>query len=234
MPARLKTIDQGGDRATSLVETAYAALKQAIRDSVFPPGYQASAGELALRLGVSRTPVHEAALRLQGEGLVQILPKRGILIRALAPDDIREIYEVLIAIEGSAAALAAALPDAARTAMANALDEETAGMARALEIGDLDAWGAADDAFHRLLVERCGNSRFLRIIRTVNDQSHRARMLTLRLRPQLPVSTQEHRAIAGAIRTGATEAAGEAARRHRIRAGAELLLLIARIGLKHL
>ncbi|POR57010.1 GntR family transcriptional regulator [Bosea psychrotolerans] len=234
MQAGLKTIDQANDRAPSLVDSAYAALKQAIRESVFAPGYQASAGELALRLGVSRTPVHEAALRLQEEGLVRIVPKRGILICALAPDDIREIYEVLIAIEASAAELAAGLPDAERRLMAQDLARETDAMARALDAGDLADWGRADEAFHRILVERCGNSRFVRIIQTVNDQSHRARTLTLRLRPRLPISTEEHRAMIDAIRDGVPELAREAARQHRVRARGELLPLIESIGLRHL
>ncbi|MFX6027673.1 GntR family transcriptional regulator, partial [Acinetobacter baumannii] len=80
-------------------------MKEAIRESTFVPGYQASEQEIALRLGMSRTPVHEASIRLQEEGLVRIVPKRGILICALAPDDLREIYEVIIAIEAAAAEL---------------------------------------------------------------------------------------------------------------------------------
>ncbi len=233
MPAGLKTIEHGGERGASLVDGAYAALKQAIRESVFSPGYQASAGELALRLGVSRTPVHEAALRLQEEGLVRIVPKRGILIRALAPDDIREIYDVLIAIEASAAELGASLPAGERARLADALAEATDDMDRALAAGDLAGWGHGDEAYHRLLVEGCGNGRFLRIIQTVNDQSHRARMLTLRLRPQLPVSVAEHRDTIDAIRVGDAEAARDAARRHRIRARDELLPLLEGIGLRH-
>jgi DNA-binding GntR family transcriptional regulator len=233
MPAGLGAIAQDGEGGQSLVEAAYAALKTAIRDSVFPPGYQASAGELALRLGVSRTPVHEAALRLQEEGLVRILPKRGILIRALAPDDIREIYEVLIAIEAAAAENAARLGAAERGALVRALSEATDRMAHRLADGDLAGWGAADADFHRLLIAGCGNSRFLRIIQTVNDQSHRARMLTLRLRPCLPISAEEHGAIIAAIDGGRPDAAREAARAHRIRARDELLPLIERVGLRH-
>ena len=95
------------EKRPSLVDDAYAAMKEAIRESTFPPGYQASAQEIALRLGMSRTPVHEASLKLQEEGLVRIVPKRGIVICALAPDDIREIYDVIIAIEGRAAELVA-------------------------------------------------------------------------------------------------------------------------------
>lgn len=234
MPTRLTMIDAGGERGHSLVDSAYAALKQAIRESVFPPGYQASAGELALRLGVSRTPVHEAALRLQEEGLVRILPKRGIVICALAPDDIREIYEVLIAIEASAAELDARLPDADRQTLAAELAAETDAMAASLARQDLAGWGRADAAFHRLIVERCGNSRFTRILQTVNDQSHRARMLTLRLRTQLPVSVAEHRELSAAIGRGDAETARESARRHRARARDELLPLIASVGLRHL
>lgn len=233
MPAGLKTIGQGGERATSLVDSAYRALKQAIRESVFAPGYQASAGELALRLGVSRTPVHEAALRLQEEGLVRIVPKRGILICALATDDIREIYAVLIAIEASAAELAAQLPQPERLRLVDDLAEATDRMDSALAMGDLAGWGHGDEAYHRLLVEGCGNGRFARIIQTVNDQSHRARMLTLRLRPQLPVSVAEHRETIEAIRHGRADAAREAARRHRVRARDELLPLLEGIGLRH-
>ncbi|PZU90157.1 MAG: GntR family transcriptional regulator [Chelatococcus sp.] len=234
MAAKLEAIDQAAERGVSLVDGAYAALKTAIRESVFPPGYQASAGELAVRLGVSRTPVHEAALRLQEEGLVRILPKRGIVICALAPDDLREIYEVLIAIEASAAELAARLPEAERRSLAGALSHETTRMSRALAETDFAEWGRADEAFHRLLVEGCGNRRFVRILQAVNDQSHRARMLTSRFRPKLALSSTEHAAIAVAIELGRPGLAAEAARNHRIRARDELLPLIESIGLRHL
>jgi DNA-binding GntR family transcriptional regulator len=225
---------QDPDRKTGLVDDAYAALKEAIRDSVFPPGHQISSQELALRFGMSRTPVHEAALKLQQEGLVSILPKRGIVICALAPDDIREIYEVIIAIEAGAAERAAQRPDDERQQLAQALSDETLRMAQALEANDLAAWGRADENFHRVLVERCGNQRFARIIQTVKDQSHRARMLTLRLRPDLSASCDEHHAIIAAIRDGAADAARRAARDHRVRARDELLPLIESFGLKHL
>src|SRR6478735_191327 len=79
------------EKKTSLVDDAYAAMRAAIRDASFAPGYQASEQEIALRLGMSRTPVHEAAIRLQEDGLVRVLPRRGVLICALAPEDMREI-----------------------------------------------------------------------------------------------------------------------------------------------
>jgi len=222
------------DRRSSLVEDAYGALKRAVRESEFPPGHQVSEQELALKLGMSRTPIHEAVLRLQEEGLVRILPKRGILICAIAPEDMREIFEVVIAIEGSAAELAAGLPEVLRVTLADDLDRQTDRMEAALREGDLVERGLSDAEFHRLLVERCGNGRFARIMQTVNDQSHRARVLTAKLRPRLADSVPEHRAIAAAIRVGDGLVALEASRRHRIRAQNEILPLIESFGLRHL
>lgn len=226
--------DESADRRPSLVDDAYAAMKDEIRESRFPPGYQASEQEIALRLGMSRTPVHEAAIRLQEDGLVRILPRKGILICALAPEDVREIYDVVIAIEGRAAALLADMPEVRREATAAELSRLTTTMAEAEAAGDLAAWGRADEGFHRTLVERAGNSRMIRINQTINDQAHRARMLTLKLRRELNASVSEHRQIIEAIRTGDAEAAQERAHRHRVRARDELLPLLASFGLKHL
>lgn len=223
-----------GEKRTSLVDDAYAAMRAAIRDASFAPGYQASEQEIALRLGMSRTPVHEAAIRLQEDGLVRVLPRKGILILALAPDDVREIYDVIIAMEGRAAELIAALPDAERLAAARDLDVQTDSMAEAHARGDLPAWGESDGAFHAALIEHAGNGRMIRIVQTVNDQSHRARMLTLNLRRGLDASIAEHRQIAMAVRTGKSADALKAARSHRIRARDELLPILKNYGLKHL
>src|SRR4051812_4410009 len=97
-------------RRPSLVDDAYRALKAAIRDNVFPPGYQGSEQEIANRLAMSRTPVHEAIIRLREEGLIRVLAKRGVVIAPIAPEDMREIYDVLIALEAMAAELLAGLP----------------------------------------------------------------------------------------------------------------------------
>jgi DNA-binding GntR family transcriptional regulator len=220
--------------ATSLVDEAYQALKTAIRDNVFPPGHQAAEPEIARQLGMSRTPVHEAIIRLQEEGLVQVLPRRGILICPISADDIREIYDVLIAVEGMAAALLAGLPQDAAGSAAEALEQETGEMEQALERGKLLDWAAADERFHQLLTEGCGNRRLARVAATVRDQSHRARLFTLRLRPLPTASAGEHRRITDAIRGGAVAEAETAARAHRVRARDALLPLLATYGMRNL
>ncbi|GJE11239.1 GntR family transcriptional regulator [Methylobacterium longum] len=229
-----RTGANAGEKRTSLVDDAYAAMRAAIRNASFAPGYQASEQEIALRLGMSRTPVHEAAIRLQEDGLVRVLPRKGILILALAPDDMREIYDVVIAMDGRAAELVAALPEPERLAAAQALDAHTDAMADAHAGGDLPAWGQADGAFHAALIEHARNGRMSRIVQAINDQSHRARMLTLNLRRALDASIAEHRRIARAIRAADPVEALDAARQHRIRARDELLPLLNSYGLKHL
>src|SRR5215213_8646251 len=110
------------NRKPSLVDDAYAALKEAIRENTFPPGYQGSEQEIATRLGMSRTPVHEAVIRLQEEGLVRVLSRRGVVICAISAVDMREIYGVIIAVEAASAELLAEKPEGERGPVADELD----------------------------------------------------------------------------------------------------------------
>ncbi|KAA1233948.1 MULTISPECIES: GntR family transcriptional regulator [Agrobacterium tumefaciens complex] len=227
--------DSGVDTAgAGRVTAAYSAIKEAIRSNVFPPGYQAAEIEIARQLGMSRTPVHEAMARLQEDGLVRILPKKGIIICALSPADIEEIYEVIIALEGAAAARLAQLQMKERTPVVQILQSATASMVGALAENDLEAWAAADERFHEELVARSGNRRLMRMAGTVADQLHRARMFTLNLRP-LPIhSSDEHWEIIQAIDKGDAEAASRAARSHRQHAHDALVPLIAKLNLRNL
>ena len=201
----LTSVDDAGERKGSLVDDAYTAIRAAIRDVSFAPGYQ-----------------------------VRVLPRKGILILALAPDDLREIYDVVIALEGQAAELIASMNEADRILAAGTLDVLTDEMARAQMEGDRPAWGDADGAFHAALIEKALNRRMSRIIQSINDQSHRARALTLNLRRGLETSIDEHRLIASTIRAGDRVGALQAARGHRARARDELLPLLQSCGLKHL
>jgi DNA-binding GntR family transcriptional regulator len=224
----------GQAQKPSLVDGAYDALKGAIRNNVFPPGYQGSEQDIATQLGMSRTPVHEAIIRLQEEGLVRVLPRRGVVVCAISPDDMREIYEVIIALETASSELLAEKPEDERRRIAEELDRVNVEMESALAADDLVNWAKADEKFHQLLVERSGNGRLARMFYTIMDQSHRARMLTLRLRPVPTASASEHRAIVEAVRRGDPAEARACARRHRAGARDQLLPLLAQLGMKHL
>lgn len=209
---------------TSRTDDAYMKLKSEIMDNRMPPGFQAPEPEIAVRLGMSRTPVREALLRLEADGLVELKPRRGARVLPLSLQDMRDIYEILTALEPeAAAALAKRKPD--REAL-KPLIEATDDMASALAQDDLDAWAQADDRFHREMLKMHNNRRLTAFVTTLFDQAHRARMMTLRLRTPPKQSTRDHRTILKHIARGEVEQTRETFRHHRESAAKELLSLL--------
>jgi DNA-binding GntR family transcriptional regulator len=218
----------------SLVEKAYRILKHSILTNQYPPAFQATETELAMRLAMSRTPLREALLRLQSDGLVELLPRHGIRVLPVYAADLREIYELLVCLEGTAAELLANRRLPADAPEFVEMEAANVGIDEALAKNDLDSFAEMDDRFHRLLFTNCGNARLIRIVSSITEQQHRARMLTLRLRPSPLHSSTEHREILDAIRRGDAHAAHELHRAHRIRGMKLILGLIDEYRLGHL
>ena len=213
----------------SLVDGAYQGIRRRILDNVWAPGYQAMEQEVALELGMSRTPVREALIRLSKEGLVEVVPRRGMRVLPVSPTDMEEIYEILTALEVMAAEiLAARKPGAAEL---KPLITATSAMEKALQKDDLDAWAAADELFHERLILMAGNKMLSDAVMSYWDRAHRARMFTLRLRPSPVNSTREHMALVDRLAEG--DAAGAAAVNlaHRQRADRDWLAIVERFRL---
>lgn len=210
----------------SLVEAAYQAIRGRILDNRWPPGHQALEQALALELGMSRTPVREALIRLKNEGLIEVVPRHGMRVAPVSPTDMKEIYEILTSLEAMAAELAAKRRPT--TAELAPLEKATRDMDRSLKKDDLDAWAEADERHHRHLIELCGNRKLAGIVYNYWDRAHRARMFTLRLRPKPTASTAEHLAVVEAIRRGDAVTARELHRQHRERGSRELLAILDR------
>ena len=215
-----------------MVESAYHQIKERILNNEYQPGFQAMEPEVARQLGMSRTPVREALIRLANEGLVEIIPRRGMRVVPLSPADMEEIYQILTGLETMAAEiLAKKNPDATELApMENAVNR----LNEALEKDDLDAWAVADEQFHRSLLELCGNKRLAAMAATVYDQAYRARMISLRLRPKPWKSNEEHKALLDAIREGDWEEAGRIHGAHRRNASKVLTEVLEKYQLRHL
>jgi DNA-binding GntR family transcriptional regulator len=226
--ARLKDAAQArAERpASSLVDTAYQAIRRRILDNAWPPGYQALEQALALELGMSRTPVREALIRLRNEGLVEVIPRHGMRVLPVSAADMQEIYDILTALEAMAAELVARKKPSAADLVP--LEKASRDMERALKRDDLDAWAEADERYHRTLIELCGNRRLAAVVYNYWDRAHRARMVTLRLRPRPVNSTREHLAVLEAIRRGDAIAARELHRQHRSRGSRELTEILQR------
>jgi DNA-binding GntR family transcriptional regulator len=220
------------ERKDSLGDDAYKALKASILEGTLPAGYQAVEQRIADQLSMSRTPVHEAIIRLQHEGLVRVLPRRGVQVLPMSASDMIEVYQLLTAMEGLAARLLA--PQSGKSGVAvQMMTDATNQMERALTAGDLRGWAAADDQFHRLLVGECGNERLAKLTATMVDQAQRARSLTLPMRPEPRESVSEHRLLISAILAGDAIGAGKAAENHRSRASGEILRALELIQLRN-
>jgi DNA-binding GntR family transcriptional regulator len=213
-------------------DKAYRELRARILDNSMPSGEQYTEEELAAMLQMSRTPTREAMLRLAGEGLVEVRPRHGMRIKPVSQVDMREIYEVLTALESTAAALAAARSDQGGSVAL--LRASIRDMDAALERDDLAAWAAADERFHTLLVEAAGNSRLTELVQTYVGQSHRVRMLTLRLRPKPVMSNRDHEAVVDAVAAHDARRARELHFAHREQSGRMLVELLASHGLTRL
>ena len=213
-------------------DKAYRELRARILDNSMPSGEQFTEEELAAMLHMSRTPTREAMLRLAGEGLVEVRPRHGMRVKPVSQVDMREIYEVLTALESTAAALAAARSDQGESVAL--LRASIRDMDAALERDDLAAWAAADERFHTLLVEAAGNSRLTELVQTYVGQSHRVRMLTLRLRPKPSMSNRDHEAVVDAVEAHDARRAREIHYAHREQSGRMLAELLQSHGLTQL
>lgn len=227
-----QTDDASRRRGDSLAERAYREIKQRILRAHYPPGSQVMEQELAESLGMSRTPVREALVRLEKEGLCRIMPRRGMRVQALSPEDMREIYELLCCLEAKAVEAIAMQPG--RAATVRRLAQAVERMETALDADDLERWAVADDRFHDLIFELCGNRRLRELGLSLLEQARRVRMVTLRLRQKPIYSTADHRELIGLIEAGEAAAARDLNWQHRIRAAQELIAILERYQLRHL
>ncbi len=177
-------------------------------------------------LSMSRTPVREALIRLADEGMVEVRPRRGMRVLPVSGDDMREIYEILTCLEATAAervAMRGVTPEEL-----NALGDAVHEMEAALEADDLRRWARSDERFHFLLVELSGNARLRSLVGTFWDQAHRARIVTLTLRPKPVTSNRDHAAVVDAIARGDAETARRIHHEHRAKAGELLVGLLSK------
>jgi DNA-binding GntR family transcriptional regulator len=212
-----RLFSNGKQRALSSKDEAIRAIKQMIVRNELSAGSNHLESELAERLNMSRTPVREALLVLEEQGLLEVQPRKGARILPLAAEDMSEIYQILTELEGLAAELAASRNhDPKEFAPARSAIRE---MDEALAKDDREAWAEADTRFHGELIRLSGNSRIAHVVGMFNSQVARARLLTLHLRPSPIKSNEDHRLVLSAIESGDPRAARRLHSRHRVAAG---------------
>ncbi|MBY8975920.1 GntR family transcriptional regulator [Rhodobacteraceae bacterium NNCM2] len=193
--------------STSLTEQAYRQIEEMIVTLELKPGQLLSEAELMESLQIGRTPIREALQRLAFEGLVVIMPRRGVLVseinhsRQLALLDLRRVVERLIM--SSAAAKATV---AEREVFARLADD----LGRAAKEGDGVAFMRLDLEFNRLTVKTCRNEYAARTMQLVQGLARRFWFQHYQQALDLKRCALLHQAVARAIADGQVEAAGEA------------------------
>ncbi|MFZ5918029.1 MAG: GntR family transcriptional regulator [Chloroflexota bacterium] len=169
------------------------------------------AANLAEELGVSRTPVNLALVRLQSEGLIQKNVGRGWATIPLSLEDIESIFDLKDLLEPYEARCAAEniTPQTSTTLLAIVREME-----RSCETDDLDVWLSADNRYHSLLQAIVGNRQLTRFQQQLNHQLYRLQVGHLAMKGRLIEACQEHRLVAEAIVAGDPDLAAENARRH--------------------
>jgi DNA-binding GntR family transcriptional regulator len=213
-------------------QRAIHELRELIFSGELAAGSDHLESELAERLNMSRTPVREAALTLEGQGLLELRPRKGLRILPVSPQDIREIYDVLTELEGLAAQRAA--EQGYSSAQLIDIKQAMADMDAAVDDNNLEDWARADDQFHRELVRLSGNNRLVHLVGMMSDQVRRARAMTLFIRPIPTQSNEDHRGVVDAIERGDGAEAGRLHRGHREQAKKMIVELLEKHRLKKL
>lgn len=186
-------------RPQLLTDMAVERIRQAIVDGQIALGSQMSEAQLALQLGVSKTPVREALLRLTAEGLVAVHPQRGSYVFRLAPDEVGQLCRYRAMIETAALREAfAAAPDALAREMARCVAE----MKVAEKARDLKALARIDMDFHWQFLAHCPNA-YLR----AGYDVIRWQLVALRHRSPIDNAVSSHRVLVDAVTRGQLEQA---------------------------
>lgn len=218
MPLRL-------DNYKPLRELVFEALRDAIISSALRPGERLMEVQLADELGVSRTPVREAIRKLEHEGLVVMIPRKGAYVADISLKDVAEIFDVRKALEALAAHRAAERANEEDLEQAERILVE---YGECIEKLDMPRLIEVDTQFHESIYHMAGNSRLKQMLNLLSEQVMRYRTMTLSHGPRMRRALEEHRRIVEAIAGRDPERASRLAREHIESAENALMELIAR------
>ncbi|ACA16204.1 transcriptional regulator, GntR family [Methylobacterium sp. 4-46] len=198
-------------RAPSAAAVIRQDLRAAIASLSLLPGQPINEKAIAARYGVSRTPVHEAVLRLADEGLVEIFPQAGTYVARIPYRDLPEVIVIRRALEEASARLAA---EQARAPDLAALDRLMITMTEAAAAEDRETFHQRDEEFHAAIAQAAGYPGLWRLTQQVKIQVDRFRRLTLPQPGRLARVLDEHAAVRDAIRDRDPARAGAAMSAH--------------------
>lgn len=197
--------------AKSLLERAYNDIKFRIITCRYKPGEVLSEAAISLELGIGRTPVHQAIHRLTMDGLISIMPRKGVMVRPVSIDEASEIIGVRLVTEGYCARLAA---DRAEDTDLQQLDDILLATKKVAETRNVEQMMLLDKEFHDTLARAAKNSVLASVLRNLHERSLRFWFISLRDPDHHRRVLDQHRAILDALKSRKPEAAEAAMREH--------------------
>lgn len=196
------------DRALDYVKTR-------VLTGAFAGGELISEGDVATALGMSRTPVREAFLRLEAEGLLRLYPQRGALVVPVSPGEARAVIEARLVLEQFAASKVVRRGPAVCTAVFERLSGELDRQRDAAATPDWQEFLDADRTFHSITLEESGNAILSELYSSLRDRQMRMTGESAMRDPRrMTTIMEEHRGIAEALRDGDLQRALEAVQTH--------------------
>ncbi|MEV6251110.1 GntR family transcriptional regulator [Streptomyces sp. NPDC051742] len=192
-------------------DRVYMHVKQAVLDRRYEGGSFLTEGELALAVGVSRTPVREALLKLEMEGLLKLYPKKGALVLAVSAQEIADVVETRLLVEEFAVRRAVPAPASLVERLEELLEEQK----QRAEAGDLAEVAVTDRCFHAEIVRHAGNQILSRLYDQLRDRQLRMGVAVMQSQPdRVAKNITEHAEILDRIKAGDVEGAAHCVRQH--------------------
>jgi DNA-binding GntR family transcriptional regulator len=220
MPATAPSLRPLSTNVPSLTERTIEAVREAIRTQILVPGELYSVYQLATELGVSRSPVRDALLRLAETGMVRFERNRGFRVMLPGPQDLAEMIAIRLALEVPAARRAAPRTGPADAA---ALTAACQAMAAAAAAGDEAVFMLHDQRLHALILDLAGNGYARRIIDNLRDATRLTGASTVERSRSLTDVYAEHLPIVTALVAQDADGAADAMRHHIEQTGRLLL-----------
>jgi DNA-binding GntR family transcriptional regulator len=200
-----------GDEFLPLRDVVFNTLRQAILTGELKPGERLMEIHLANRLGVSRTPIREAIRKLELEGLVTMIPRRGAEVAQITEKSMNDVLEVRRAVDALCVELAC---DRITKEELDSLKEACDAFEQAIKTKDVKRIAEADVELHDIIVQATGNRRLIQLVNNLSEQMYRYRFEYIKDYSQHEKLVEEHRIIYESIVKKDKKTASEAAKMH--------------------
>lgn len=190
----------------SLKNLVYSYLREQMQSGELKQGDTINMDKTAQKLGVSKTPLREALIKLEAEGFVKIIPWRGVVVSELTLRDFKDCYQVIGALE--CAALQAAFPGLGKNDIGRMADINAA-MREALRDSDFDRYYEKNVEFHKTYLDRAGNATLSETVDILKKKLYEFSRPKEFLRDWEEVSMKEHDRLVELLLAGRPRAAGD-------------------------